>query len=114
MRNLIDIHYVRNDVDFSRGTFRARGDVIEIIPAYQYEEAIRIEYWDNEIEKLSIIDSITGDVLREVDSAPVYPAKYFVSNREQVQRAIYDIETELAESIKYFQREEKYLGSTKN
>ncbi len=109
MRNLIDIHYVRNDVDFSRGTFRARGDVIEIIPAYQYEEAIRIEFWDNEIEKLSIIDSITGDVLREIDSAPVYPAKYFVSNREQVQRAIYDIETELAERIKYFQREEKYL-----
>ncbi len=109
MRNLIDIHYVRNDVDFSRGTFRARGDVIEIIPAYQYEEAIRIEYWDNEIERLSIIDSITGDVLKEVDSAPVYPAKYFVSNREQVQRAIYDIETELAERIKYFQREEKYL-----
>ncbi len=109
MRNLIDIHYVRNDTDFSRGTFRARGDVIEIIPAYQYEEAIRIEFWDNEIEKLSIIDSITGDVLREVDSSPVYPAKYFVSNREQVQRAIYDIETELAERIKYFQREEKYL-----
>ena len=109
MRNLIDIHYVRNDVDFSRGTFRARGDVIEIIPAYQYEEAIRIEFWDNEIEKLSIIDSITGDVLREIESAPVYPAKYFVSNREQVQRAIYDIETELAERIKYFQREEKYL-----
>ncbi len=109
MRNLIDIHYVRNDVDFSRGTFRARGDVIEIIPAYQYEEAIRIEFWDNEIEKLSIIDSITGDVLKEIDSAPVYPAKYFVSNREQVQRAIYDIETELAERIKYFQREEKYL-----
>ncbi len=109
MRNLIDIHYVRNDVDFSRGTFRARGDVIEIIPAYQYEEAIRIEYWDNEIERLSIIDSITGEVLKEVESAPIYPAKYFVSNREQVQRAIYDIESELAERIKYFQREEKYL-----
>src|SRR3989304_3064256 len=58
LRNLIEIHYVRNDADFSRGTFRARGDVVEIIPAYQYEEAIRAEFWDNEIEKRSIIDSI--------------------------------------------------------
>ena len=92
LRNLIDIHYVRNDVEFSRGTFRARGDVIEIIPAYQNEEAIRIEYWDDEIEKLSIIDSATGQVIKEVDSTAVYPAKYFVSNRDQIQKAIHNIE----------------------
>ncbi len=109
LRNLIDIHFVRNDIEFTRGTFRARGDVVEIIPAYQYEEAIRIEFWDDEIEKLSIIDSITGEVLKEVDSAAVYPAKYFVSNREQVQKAIYNIEQELEERLKYFRSEEKYL-----
>jgi excinuclease ABC subunit B len=109
LRELIDIHFTRNDTEFTRGSFRARGDVVEIIPAYQYEEAIRVEYWDDEIEKLSIIDSITGEVLREVDSAPVYPAKYFVSNRDQVQKAIYNIEKELEERLEYFRREEKYL-----
>ena len=89
MRDLIDIYFVRNDSDFSRGTFRARGDVVEVIPAYQYEEAIRVEFWDDEIEKLSVIDSITGDVLQEIESAPIYPAKYFVTNRERTQKAIY-------------------------
>lgn len=109
LRDLIDIHYVRNDAEFSRGTFRARGDVVEIIPAYQYEEAVRIEFWDDEIEKLSIIDSVTGDVLREIDSNPIYPAKYFVSDREKVQKAIYNIEQEMEERLKYFRSEEKYL-----
>ncbi|MDR3610006.1 MAG: excinuclease ABC subunit UvrB [Ignavibacteriaceae bacterium] len=109
LRDLIDIHYVRNDKEFSRGTFRARGDVIEIIPAYQYEEAIRLEFWDNEIEKISIIDAITGDVLREVESTAVYPAKYFVTSREQVQKAIYNIEIDLEERLKYFNSQNKYL-----
>ncbi|MEJ2104695.1 MAG: excinuclease ABC subunit B, partial [Ignavibacteriaceae bacterium] len=68
LRNLIDIHFVRNDSEFGRGTFRARGDVIEIIPAYENEEAIRIELWDEDVEKISIIDSLTGNVLREVES----------------------------------------------
>ncbi len=109
LRELIDIHFVRNDHDFNRGTFRARGDVVEIIPAYQYEEAIRIEFWDDEIEKLSIIDSITGDVLNEIESTPIYPAKYFVTNRDRTQKAIYSIEQELEERLKYFNSEEKYL-----
>jgi excinuclease ABC subunit B len=109
LRNLIDIHYVRNDYEFTRGTFRARGDVIEIIPAYQNEEAIRIEYWDDDIEKLSIIDSESGKVLREVESTAVYPAKYFVSNRDQIQKAIHNIEIELKERLEYFRSQEKYL-----
>ncbi len=109
LRDLIDIHYVRNDVDFTRGAFRARGDVVEIIPAYQYDEAIRIEFFDDEIERLSIIDSVTGDVIREIDSAPVYPAKYFVTDREQTQKAIYNIELELEDRLKYYRKEEKYL-----
>jgi len=109
LRDLIDIHYVRNDMDFTRGTFRARGDVVEIIPAYQYEEAIRVEFWDDDIEKISIIDSITGDVLRETDSVPVYPAKYFVSNRDQIQKAIYNIELELEDRLKFYRKEERYL-----
>ncbi len=109
LRDLVDIHYVRNDIDFTRGAFRARGDVVEIIPAYQYDEAVRIEFWDEDVEKLSIIDAITGEVMREVESVPIYPAKYFVSNRDQIQKAIYSIEQELDERLKYFRKEEKYL-----
>jgi excinuclease ABC subunit B len=109
LRDLIEIHYVRNDAEFSRGTFRARGDVVEIIPAYQYEEAIRLEFWDNEIEKISIIDAVTGEVLREVESTAIYPAKYFVTSREQVQKAIVQIEADLEERLKYFHSQEKYL-----
>jgi excinuclease ABC subunit B len=109
LRELIDIHYVRNDHDFSRGTFRARGDVVEIIPAYQYDEAIRIEFWDNEIERLSVIDSVTGNIINEIESSPIYPAKYFVTNNDQIQKAIYSIEQELEDRLKYFRSEEKYL-----
>ncbi len=109
LRQLIDIHYIRNDIEFTRGVFRARGDVVEIIPAYQYEEAIRVEFWDDDIEKISIIDSVTGDIIKEVESAAIYPAKYFVSNREQIQKAIYSIEQELDDRLKYFRSEEKYL-----
>ncbi|GBD90340.1 UvrABC system protein B [bacterium BMS3Abin04] len=109
LRQLIDIYYVRNDIEFTRGTFRARGDVVEIIPAYQYEEAIRIEFWDDEIERVSIIDSMTGESIREVESAPIYPAKYFVTTKDQVIKAIRTIENELKERLKYFWAEEKYL-----
>ena len=109
LRNLIDIHFVRNDLDFSRGTFRARGDVLEIIPAYQYEEALRIEFWDNEVEKLSIIDSQTGKEIREVESSPIYPAKYFVTEKPKVQKAIFSIEEELRVRLEYLRNEEKYL-----
>lgn len=109
LRKLIDIYYVRNDVDFTRGTFRARGDVIEIIPAYQYEEAVRIEMWGDEIERLSVIDSITGDVIKEVESIPIYPAKYFVTTKEQANRAIITIEEELKERLKQFWADEKYI-----
>lgn len=109
LRKLIDIYYTRNDVEFTRGTFRARGDVIEIIPAYQYEEAVRIELWGDEIERLSVIDSITGDVIREVDSIPIYPAKYFVTTKEQANRAIITIEEELKERLKVFWADEKYV-----
>jgi excinuclease ABC subunit B len=109
LRQLIDIHFVRNDSEFGRGTFRARGDVIEIIPAYQNEEAIRVELWDNDVERISIIDSLTGNIIREVESAPIYPAKYFVTDREKMQKAIHNIELELAGKLEEFRKEEKYL-----
>jgi excinuclease ABC subunit B len=109
LRDLIDIYFVRNDVEFNRGTFRARGDVVEIIPAYQNEEAVRVEFWDNDVEKISIIDAITGKVIKEVESVPIYPAKYFVTDRGKMQKAIYNIEQELAEQLEVLRKEEKYL-----
>lgn len=109
MRALIDIYYTRNDVEFTRGTFRARGDVIEIIPAYQYEEAIRVEFWDDEVERISIIDALTGEFIKEVESAAIYPAKYFVTTKEQVNAGIKTIEVELKERLQVYWDDEKYL-----
>ena len=109
LRNLIDIYYSRNDSEFSRGTFRSRGDVIEIIPAYQYEEALRIELWDDEIERLSVIDSTTGELIREVDSSPIYPAKYFVTDKNKLHKAVHSIEEELKERLTELRKEEKYV-----
>lgn len=113
LRQLVDIYYVRNDAEFGRGTFRARGDVIEIIPAYQNEEAIRISLWDNEVEKISIIDAETGKVLSEVESVPIYPAKYFVTDRDKMQKAIHNIELELKERLDELNRMEKYLEAAR-
>ena len=109
LRNLVDIYYNRNDAEFTRGTFRARGDVVEIIPAYQYEEAVRIEFWGVEIEKISIIDSLTGEVISETDSIPIYPAKYFVTDKSKTEWAVRSIEEELKERLKYFWDQEKYV-----
>ncbi len=109
LRDLINIFFTRNDAEFVRGTFRARGDVVEIIPAYQYEEAVRIEFFDDEIEKISIIDVVTGKILNEVESVPIYPAKYFVTDRDKLQKAIHQIEIELDERLKELRDQEKYL-----
>jgi excinuclease ABC subunit B len=109
LRELINIYFTRNDVEFGRGTFRARGDVVEIIPAYQYEEAVRVEFFDDEVERVSIIDAITGKTINEVDSVPIYPAKYFVTDRDKLQKAIHQIEMELDERLKELRESEKYL-----
>ncbi len=109
LRSLIDIYYERNDIDFTRGTFRVRGDVVEVIPAYQYEEAVRIQFWGDEIEKVSIIDSITSEIIREEETVPIYPAKYFVTNKDQIRRGIKTIEEELHDQLQIFYKEEKYL-----
>ena len=113
LRDLIDIYYTRNDIEFQRGSFKARGDVIEIIPAYQNEEAIRITLWDNEVEKISYIDINTGKIKQEVDSVPIYPAKYFVTDRDKMQRAIYNIEQELKERLNELNKIEKYLEAAR-
>lgn len=109
LSNFIDIHYVRNDYEFSRGTFRVRGDVIEIIPAYENDIGIRIELFDDEIEKISYINRIDGSVIGKDISVAIYPAKYFVSNKDKVEAAIVNIKEELKDQINYFQSQGKHI-----
>lgn len=106
---LISLQYTRNDIDFKRGTFRVRGDVIDIIPTGQKNEAIRLEFFDDEIEKIRIIDVITSKVLHSQTIATLYPATLFAVNDEKLQIAIERIKLELEERIKYFNDNNKLL-----
>ncbi|MBG6141271.1 excinuclease ABC subunit UvrB [Longispora fulva] len=108
LRRLVDIQYTRNDVAFVRGTFRVRGDTIEIIPAYE-ELALRIELFGDEVEKLSYLHPLTGDVVREVDSMVVFPATHYAAGPERMERAIGQIEVELAERLAELDRQGKLL-----
>ncbi len=109
LRKLLDILYVRNDFEFQRGTFRVRGDIIEIIPAYELERALRIQLFGDEIEKISYIHHLTGDVLGETDSEVIYPAKHFVTSAPTLERAMKSIEAELEERLEYFRQVGKLL-----
>ena len=97
LKKLIDLLYSRNDYEFVRGTFRVRGDVVEVIPAYEAEEAVRIEFFGDEIERLSIINKTDGRILSETDFEMIYPAKQFITSRESIDRAVGDIIKELKE-----------------
>jgi excinuclease ABC subunit B len=104
LKKLIGIHYSRNDFDFSRGTFRVRGDIVEIIPAYENEEALRIELFGDEIEKISHINPLTGEYISESEFEIIYPAKHFITTPATLERAIVDIEAELNEQVKIFKQ----------
>lgn len=108
LQKLVDILYTRNDISFERGTFRVRGDVIEVIPAYE-KEAIRIELWGDEIERITIVDVLTGEVMNELDRVAIYPAKHFITPSERLEAAIEGIEKELAERIDYLKSRNKLL-----
>ncbi len=109
LTTLVNIHYVRNDSDFRRGNFRVRGDTVEIIPAYEDEKGIRIELFDNVIERISYIERLTGRTIGVDDSVSIYPAKYFVTTQEKIEEAIDDIRKEMYEQIQYFQKNEKLI-----
>ncbi len=99
LRKLLDIFYSRNDYEFQRGTFRVRGDVVEVIPAYENDEAIRVEFFGDEIEKISYINSLDGSIIGETDYDVIYPAKQFVTTRESLEKGIKSIEIELKERL---------------
>ena len=98
LAELVRIQYSRNDVSFEQGTFRVRGDSVEIFPAYA-EQAIRIEFWGDEVERISKINPLTGDTIAQIDQCAVYPAKHFVTERSKIERAVGLIRTELAERL---------------
>ena len=106
---LVEVHYERNDYDFHRGTFRVRGDALEIIPAYHHERALRLEYFGDEIESLREIDPLTGETLAEVGKTVLYPASHFVSAQDNLHRAANDIRTELADRLTWFKEHGKLL-----
>ncbi len=99
LRKLLNIFYVRNDFEFARGTMRVRGDVVEVIPAYENEEAVRVEFFGDVIERISYINKTNGQVLAETDYEVIYPAKQFVTSRETLERAFRGIEEELEERL---------------
>ena len=108
LRAFVDIRYERNDIDFSRGSFRARGDVIEVFPAYA-DTAYRIELFGDEVERLTEIDTLTGEIIAEHESITLFPARHFMTDDERVEQALLDIETELQDRIDYFIANNKLL-----
>lgn len=106
---LVDVQYQRNDMDFHRGTFRVRGDVLEIIPAYEHERALRLEFFGNEIEEVREIDPLTGEVIGNVGKTVIYPASHYVSDRDNLTRAISEIQNELCERLYDLQASNKLV-----
>ncbi|MDR1647527.1 MAG: excinuclease ABC subunit UvrB [Zoogloeaceae bacterium] len=109
VKRLTTMQYTRNDVDFTRGAFRVRGDVIDIFPAEHAEHALRVELFDDEIERLSFFDPLTGEILHKALRFTVFPASHYVTPRDTVLRAIETIKTELRAQAAYFQREQKLV-----
>ncbi|MFF2088067.1 excinuclease ABC subunit UvrB [Nocardia sp. NPDC058176] len=108
LRLLVDVQYTRNDMAFTRGSFRVRGDTVEIIPSYE-ELAVRIEFFGDEVEELYYLHPLTGDVVRKVDSLRIFPATHYVAGPERMERAVTDIEAELATRLAELERQGKLL-----
>lgn len=109
LRKLVDIQYSRNDMDFKRGSFRVRGDVIEIFPATSDELAVRVEFFGDEIDRISEIDVLTGEIKSVLEHIAIFPASHYVVSAEKMEKAIETIEQELEERVKYFKSEDKLL-----
>ena len=109
IRKLIDIQYVRNDMDFKRGTFRVRGDVVEIFPANATDTAVRVEFFGDEIDRITDFDALTGNVKARLEHVAIFPASHYVVAPEKMEKAICAIEEELKERVEWFKREDKLL-----
>lgn len=109
IRKLIDIQYTRNDMDFQRGTFRVRGDVVEIFPANYGETAVRVEFFGDEVDRITEIDVLTGEIKSRLEHIAVFPASHYVVAPEKIRQAAAEIEEEMVERVKYFKGEDKLL-----
>ncbi len=109
IRQLIDIQYVRSDMDFKRGTFRVRGDVLEIYPAGSSGDAVRIEFFGDEVDRITEIDSLTGEIKDQIEHVAIFPNSHYVVEKEKMDAAIVNIKKELEERIKYFKSEDKLI-----
>ena len=109
MAKLIEIQYDRNDMDFHRGTFRVRGDVLEVIPAYESDTAVRVEFFGDEIDRITEIDILTGEIRDELKHVAIFPASHYVVDKDNIKRAVQDIEKELEERVREFKRQDKLL-----
>ena len=108
LADLVAVQYQRNDVGFERGTFRVRGDTVEVFPAYD-EQAVRIEFWGDEIERIAKIDPLTGNVIKQMDKSAIYPATHFVTQRATIERAVSRIRVELTERLAELRAQNKLL-----
>lgn len=109
LHKLVEIQYARNDIDFKRGTFRVRGDVIEVIPAAYGEKAVRIEMFDDEVDRIVEFDVLTGEILAQRNHVAIFPASHYVTSRENLERAMGDIREELGERLEYLNEHYKLL-----
>ncbi len=109
LRKLVEIQYERNDVDFHRGSFRVRGDIVEIFPAHDDERAVRVEFFGDTVETISEIDPLRGQVLQRIAKCAIYPASHYVATRESLERAVEQIRSELEERIRYFHERDMLL-----
>ena len=109
VKKLIEIQYDRNEMDFKRGTFRVNGDVLEVIPALHEETAYRVEFFGDEVERITEVDVLTGEIKNELNHIAIFPASHYVVSKESMERAIREIETELEAQVKYFKGEGKLL-----
>lgn len=109
LNRLVELTYQRNDIDFHRGTFRVRGDIVEIVPSNEHSNGVRIEFFGDEIEKIRWFDILTGQIIETVEFTTIFPATHFMTNKEKMQESLRRIRTELAERIEYFKDENKLL-----
>ena len=109
LRGLVDIQYTRNEMDFHRGTFRAHGDVVEIFPANSSERAIRVEFFGDEIDRITEIDVLTGEIKASLEHVAIFPASHYVMPQEKIKTACVNIEKELEERVRYFKGEDKLI-----
>lgn len=109
IKKLIEIQYDRNDMDFKRGTFRVRGDVLEIFPAYSEKIAYRVEFFGDEVDRITEIDVLTGEIISVIEHVAIFPASHYVVSKEKMERAIGEIEVELDQQVRFFKSEDKLL-----